>query len=417
MHENTGQWGGVPGADIHSVAAWDISTGSDSVVVAITDSGIDLTHPDLEANLWTNPGEDAWQDPSDPTTGNGVDDDLNGYIDDWKGYDFAGPELLQPMPDNDPADGTGHGTHVSGIVAAVGNNGIGVTGVSWNAKIMPLKVGPETGSLFTVFVLAESIDYAVSHGADIINASWVVPVFSIRSLEESIERANAAGVLLVAAAGNEAIDNDGLIKAYPASYQLDNVIAAAATDHYDWLASFSNFGRTSVHVGAPGYSILSTLPGPEEYGYLSGTSMATPCVAGALAVIKAAHPGESYIEIRDRLFSGVDQLPGLQNKTVTGGRINLYNSLMGVYPDYPDDDYDEVPNWTDNCRDEPNPGQENADGDAKGDLCDPFPENPYCGTLNLHGRPGELTILVNTAIYLLPALAAIGVSRRRARAR
>jgi subtilisin family serine protease len=414
-HENTGHGGGVSGADIDSVRAWDISTGSDSVVVAITDSGVDFTHPDLDANVWTHPGEDPWADPHDPATGNGVDDDLNGYVDDWKGYDFSGPVLFLPDPDNDPMDGTGHGTHVAGIVAAVGNNGVGVTGVSWTSKIMPLKVGPESGSMFTVFVLAEAIDYAVSNGADIINASWVVPVFRIRTLEESIENANAAGVLLVAAAGNASMDNDGSIKAYPANYAFDNVIAVAATDQYDDLAHFSNFGRTTVHVGAPGYSILSTLPLPLAYGYLSGTSMSAPCVAGALAVIQAAHPTESYIEVRDRLFAGVDQIAGLENKTVTGGRINLYNSLTGVYPDYPDDDQDEVPNWTDNCRDQANPGQENADGDGKGDVCDPFPQNPNCGTLVSDGTPGGPTILINTALYFLPALLAIGRLRRSAR--
>lgn len=416
-HENTGQWGGLPGADIDSVAAWDLSTGSDSVVVAITDSGVDFRHPDLEANIWTHPGEDPWDDPRDPTTGNGVDDDLNGYVDDWKGYDFAGPNLLIPVPDNNPTDGYGHGTHVAGIVAAVGDNGIGVTGVSWNAKIMPLKIGPESDGLFTVFVLGEAIDYAVANGADIINASWAAPVVNIRTLEQAVRKADAAGVLFVAAAGNAALDNDGLIKFYPACYPFDNVIAVAATDHYDELASYSNFGRTSVHVGAPGSDVLSTLPSPQAYGYMSGTSMATPCVAGALALIRSAHPTESYLEIRDRLFSGVEQIPALQGRTVTGGRINLYNSLAGNYPDYPDDDDDGAPNWTDNCRDEGNPDQADADGDGRGDVCDPFPDNPLCGTLVARGTPCGPTLLANTALYFLPPSLAVWFLRRKARAR
>jgi subtilisin family serine protease len=279
-HENTGQFGGTPDADIDSVEAWDTSVGSDSIVVAITDTGIDLRHPDLEANIWTNPGEDPWTDPYDHTTGNGIDDDLNGYVDDWKGYDFCGAWLLFSNPDNDPSDGVGHGTHVSGIVAARGNNQIGVAGVSWNAKIMPLKIGPDAEEILNVFVAAEAIDYAVANGADIVNASWGAQLVSSGTIRTAIENAHSAGVLFVAAAGNEETDNDGWLKFYPASHQVENIISVAATNGIDGLATFSNFGRINVDVGAPGGMIISTMPTYEvyynqwynmNYDYLNGT--------------------------------------------------------------------------------------------------------------------------------------------------
>jgi subtilisin family serine protease len=311
-------------------------------------------------------------------------------------------------------------------VAAVGNNGVGVTGVSWRSKIMPLKIGADSGLTLTVFVAAEAIDYAVENGAKVINASWG-GIVGISSVETAIKTANDAGILFVAAAGNSSHNNDSFITFFPASYRIDNVISVAATDDNDVLADFSNYGKSSVDIGAPGVNILSTMPtyhvflneDPHNYqmnyDYLSGTSMATPCVTGALAVLIAAHPIETHIHIRDRLFSGVNQVPSLQGKTVTGGRINLYNSITGYYPDYPDSDGDGVPNWTDNCPDTTNPDQQDTDGDGKGDVCDWFPTNPNCGIVVSSSTSQGGMFLVAMVMYFIPAIYILGILRRHRR--
>ncbi|NOR59775.1 MAG: S8 family serine peptidase [Methanosarcinales archaeon] len=301
-------------ADIDAPEAWDIETGnSNEVVIAVIDTGVDYNHEDLAANMWLNEHE---------LNGVvGVDDDGNGYIDDIKGWDFF-------SDDNDPDDENGHGTHCSGTIAAVGNNSIGVVGVSWNAKIMPLRfLGPEGG--YTNDAVS-AIYYAIDNGADIMSNSWGGGGYS-EALEDAISAANTAGIVFVAAAGNGGADligdNNDLIPHYPSSYDVPNVIAVAATDSSDNLAYFSNYGLISVDLSAPGVSIYSTEPG-DSYDYKSGTSISAPHVAGAAALIKAQYPELSSDGIKARLLGSVDPIPSLSGITVTGGRLNANNSLV-----------------------------------------------------------------------------------------
>ncbi len=243
---NTGQnvngTNGTGDADIDAPEAWDVTAGSSDVVVAVIDSGVDINHPDLQPNIWTNPGE---------TPGNGLDDDGNGYIDDVNGWDFY-------VNDNDPRDAHGHGTHVAGTVAAAGDNGIGVTGVSWSAKIMALRFMDAWGSGTTADAIS-AIEYASAMGADIINNSWGGSGYN-QSLKDAIE---ASGALVVCAAGNDGWNTDTFIPHYPSGYASANIISVAASDQNDNRASFSNYGPFSVHVAAPGTNIYSTAPGRE----------------------------------------------------------------------------------------------------------------------------------------------------------
>ena len=304
MH-NTGQSEGTVDADIDAPEAWDITTGSSDIVVAVIDTGVDYNHPDLAANIWTNPYE----------TLNGIDDDGNGYIDDIKGWDFF-------SKDNNPDDGSGHGTHCSGTIAAVGNNDIGVVGVSWNAKIMPLRfLGPDGG--YTDDAIS-AIEYAFNNGANIMSNSWGGGGYS-QALKDAISTANEEGILFVAAAGNRRQNTDRRPH-YPSSYDVPNIISVAATDRYDNLASFSNYGPNSVDLGAPGVYIASTYPG-NSYYYMSGTSMAAPHVAGAAALIMAQNPEMSVDDLKAKILDSVDPIDALAVKTVTGGRLNVYNAL------------------------------------------------------------------------------------------
>jgi subtilisin family serine protease len=308
---NTGQTGGTPDADIDAPEAWDIQTGND-VVIGVIDTGVDYNHPDLNDNMWTNPGE---------TPGNGIDDDGNGYVDDFYGYDFVNE-------DSDPFDDNRHGTHVSGTIAAEGNNGTGVTGVNWNAQIMGLKF-LDAGGFGNTFDAIQSVEYATRNGAQLTSNSWGGGGFS-EALREAIAASGEAGQLFVAAAGNFSNDNDSF-PFYPASYNLDNIISVAATDDRDRLADFSNFGVTTVDLGAPGVNTLSTLPGG-NYGLLSGTSMATPHVSGVVSLLLSQDPGLSAQDIKDLILRTTDPLPALAGRTVSGGRLNASNALSEVTP-------------------------------------------------------------------------------------
>ena len=307
MH-NTGQIGGTPGADIHAPGAWDVTAGNDSVLVAIIDTGI-FQHADLAQNIWTNPGEIA---------GNGVDDDGNGFIDDVHGYDFARVALRDPTNDDN-----GHGTHVSGTVGAVGNNGVGVAGVAWHVKLMAVKFLDQNGS-GTLANAISAIEYATRMGARVMNNSWGGGPFS-QALYDAIRAAGDAGVVFVVAAGNDGTDNDQ-IPEYPASYDLPNIIAVAASDSNDQLANFSNFGANSVHLAAPGTHILSTWR-TGGYATFSGTSMATPHVTGAVALVLSRFPNMDPASVRRLLMSRVDRIPSMAGRIASGGRLNIARAL------------------------------------------------------------------------------------------
>ena len=302
--QNTGQTGGTAGADIHATNAWDVFTGSDSVLVGVIDTGVDYTHPDLAANIWTNPGE---------IPGNGIDDDGNGFIDDIHGWDFVNN-------DNDPMDDAGHGSHVSGTIGAVGNNGIGVAGVNWHIRIMGLKFLDSSGSGSTDDAV-DAVYYATMMGVRLTSNSWGGGGFS-QTLYDAIQDAGAHNILFVAAAGNEGANMD-VNPHYPGAYDLPNIVSVAATDHDDLLADFSNYGATTVDLGAPGVDILSTFPG-NSYGSISGTSMATPHVSGALGLIFGRFPNIGALDAKNLLMNFADPIPSLTGKCITGARLNAF---------------------------------------------------------------------------------------------
>ena len=315
---NTGQTGGTPDADIDAPEAWDTTTGSADTVVAVIDEGIDVNHPDLRDNVWTNTGE---------VPGNQTDDDGNGYVDDVNGYDFANNDATVYDPDPVTGKGDEHGTHVAGTIAATGNNGVGITGVNWDAQVAALKFLGANGGYTSDAV--EAINYSVAEGMDISNNSWGGGGYS-QALRDAIARADASGQIFLAAAGNGGADGVGddndVTPHYPSNYDVPNVVSVAATDDTDTLAGFSNFGASTVDLAAPGVGILSTLPG-NRYGRFSGTSMATPHVAGVAALIKSQNPALDDAQIKAQILQYVDEKASLQGRVATGGRLNALGAL------------------------------------------------------------------------------------------
>lgn len=305
---NTGQTGGIADADIDAPEAWDLQTGN-NVIIAIVDTGVDYNHSDLSSNIWNNSAEIA---------NNGLDDDGNGFVDDVRGWDFSNN-------DNNPMDDNDHGTHLAGTIAANGNDGSGVAGINWSARIMPVKFLDGAGSGSTADAIA-AIDYAVANGAQVINASWGGGPFS-SAMFNTLSAANDAGVLFVAAAGNTSNNNDTTPN-YPSGYDLPNVISVAATDDADTLAGFSNFGVNSVDLGAPGVRILSAIRN-NGYASLSGTSMAAPHVSGVAALVVANNPSIGINALRAALLENTDAVADLTGRTVTGGRLNAFKALGG----------------------------------------------------------------------------------------
>jgi subtilisin family serine protease len=311
-----GQQWGFP--KIKANLAWDELNDANQVVVAVIDTGVDYNHPDLTGNLWKNPFE---------IPANNTDDDNNGVIDDVFGANF-----VNPTTSGDPFDDNKHGTHVSGTIGAVTNNGAGVAGTSWKVKIMGLKFLAANGSGTTVGAI-RAIEYGIKMEADIMNNSWGGGGFS-QALADAIGKANDAGILFVAAAGNNNIDND-VTPFYPAGYNVANVVSVMATDQNDAKANFSHRGATSVDLAAPGVAILSTTPG-NTFSTFNGTSMATPHVSGAAALLEAQDSTRDAAALKKLLMDTVDVIPALSGTSVTGGRLNLAKALeVGRVPGDP----------------------------------------------------------------------------------
>jgi subtilisin family serine protease len=294
--------------DIDAPEAWDLTTGSSSVVVAVIDTGVAYTHPDLSPNVWTNSGE----------TVNGLDDDGNGLVDDIRGWDFFDD-------DSDPDDVDEHGTHVAGTIGARGNNGVGVVGVNWQVKLMALRAGDQLGLPLSAIV--DSIDYACSKGARVVNGSFGGPGHS----QAMLDAINACpATLFVFAAGNgggdQIGDNNDSFPIYPCNYTSANVVCVAATTRGDVLAGFSNYGAASVDLAAPGVAILRTKPGG-FYQFADGNPMASPHVAGVAALRLALSPAATVGQLRNALLSSVDARPALSGKVATGGRLNAFGAM------------------------------------------------------------------------------------------
>jgi len=309
---NTGQMGGSPDADIDAPEAWARSAPVSPVVVAVIDTGVDPSHPDLINRIWSNPDE---------IPGNGIDDDHNGYVDDMHGVNII-------TGSGDPMDDHGHGTHCAGIIAGEANNGVGVAGVAEEVQIMAVKFLDHSGSGATSDAI-DAINYAISEKkrgspVRVISASWG-NFFHSRALYKAIFTARSHDILFVAAAGNSGTLND-IQPFYPASYPQDNIIAVAATDDTDRLAPFSCYGTRTVDLAAPGVSILSTVQGG-DYAMYTGTSMAAPHVAGVAALLFAEQPDASFLDVKKRILAGVDPIPSLGPKVASGGRLNALGAL------------------------------------------------------------------------------------------
>lgn len=308
---------------VRAPLAWDITRGSTSKLVAVIDSGVDFTHEDLQENIWNNPGEIA---------ANGVDDDGNGYVDDIRGYDFG-----SDVGDSDPSDENGHGTHVTGIIAATGNNALGVIGVAWNTAVVPVKCLDDQGNGYLSYLI-NALDYVATlkdqgYPIAVVNMSLGTTERS-DALNRAVARVASRGIILVAAAGNNYGQNNDEIPSYPANSDSPNVISVAATTASGALGGFSNYGPRTVDLGAPGANILSTVPPllrGAPYEYIDGTSMAAPVVSGVVALISTTNPTASPELIRDILLSTVKPLSSLRGKVASGGLVDAYSAAaVGV---------------------------------------------------------------------------------------
>ncbi len=313
---NFGQAGGTAGADIEAVAAWDLSTGTSNTIIAVIDSGVDYNHPDLSPNMFRNTAD---------CNSNGIDDDGNGYIDDCYGIDTANN-------DSNPMDDNNHGTHVAGTIGAVGNNNRGVVGINWDVRLLACKFVDSSGSGTTGDAIdcLEYVKIMKDRGYNIVatSNSWGGGDYS-QALFDAIEAQHQRGILFISAAGNGdffgfGLDNDQT-SFYPCDYFLPNVICVASTTRTDSRSTFSNYGRRTVHIGAPGSDILSTIRN-NSYSTLSGTSMATPHVSGVAALLKAQEPSRDWRAIKNLILAGGDNIASMED-TVSQKRLNARGAL------------------------------------------------------------------------------------------
>lgn len=340
------QWGML---DIGGPQTWSQNKNTQPIIVAVIDTGVDYTHPDLVSNMWRNPGETGMDASGKDKASNRIDDDGNGFVDDVVGYDFLSNDAL-PFDMAVPAwqlliggGNPGHGTHCAGNVAARGDNRLGISGVAPNAKIMALRfIGNKGGSTSAAI---KAIKYAVDNGAKVLSNSWgsegedPSENSENKALKDIIAYAEAKGVLFIAAAGNghqgRGYDNDTDSRpAYPASYNFSNIISVAAIDSNDRLGGFSNWGKKTVHIAAPGVKIYSTIVGGKYSDQVipfmakwEGTSMAAPHVSGAAALYWSTHPDKTATEVKEAILSSVVKIPALQNKIMSEGKLNLINLM------------------------------------------------------------------------------------------
>lgn len=301
---------GVAGVDVNAEKAWEIQTGTREKIIAVIDTGIDYTHPDLVDNMWVNEAEQNGKA--------GVDDDNNGVVDDIYGYNAI-------TGTGNAKDDQGHGSHCAGTIGARANNGIGVAGVNWNVRMMAVKF-LDAGGSGSLADAIKAIDYATKMGAHVMSNSWGGGGFS-QTLLDAIKRSNEAGAIFIAAAGNEYNNNDNS-PTYPSTYQVENVMSVAAIDNRGAKADFSNYGKKTVHLGAPGVNVMSTTGG--SYKSFSGTSMATPHVAGVAALLWANEPNLTAAQIKERLVATVRPLASMKGKTRTGGIVDAYGALTNT---------------------------------------------------------------------------------------
>lgn len=356
---NTGQTingvAGTPGADIRASEAWDLFTGNPNFRIALIDTGVDYNHPDLAANIWTNSAE------ANGITG--VDDDGNGYVDDIHGYDTGDD-------DGDPMDSIGHGTHLAGIIGALGNNTLGVAGVNWRCKLVPLKFFDSQGLGFTSDAV-EALQYAVDNGIRLSNNSWGVDREFSQTLYDAIEASQSIGHLFVAAAGNLLGRNIDLVPFYPASFDLPNIIAVAATENDDLLSIVSNIGPDSVDLAAPGFDIYSTARGG-GYEFQTGTSMSCAYVTGVAGLMIGRRPSLTWDDIKFRILATVRPLPTLADRTVTGGIVNAVAAVGDCNGNGTIDETDIITGASEDCNGNglPDECEPDCNGNTIPDDCD-----------------------------------------------
>lgn len=330
---NDSRWSYLWGMNsVKGPEAWNLTTGSRDTIVAVVDTGVDYYHPDLADNMWSNTAE---------IPDNGVDDDANGFIDDVAGWHF---DAVTGTAGNNPMDIHGHGTHVAGTIGAVGNNNTGVVGVSWQVSIMALNAFHNTanGPSSSLVDLVNAIKYAANNGARVVNASLGGYFRAPSLLTASIQSLRDRGGMFIAASGNDGVDTD-VYDHNPSNVDLDNVVSVAALAYntnsgqhelcdsrHGWSGG-SNYGLTTVDIGGPGHNILSTMPSG-AYGYMSGTSMASPHVAGVAGLFLSAYPEVTVPELRQALLNSVDDTGELAGKSVTGGRVNVFRMINEHIP-------------------------------------------------------------------------------------